>query len=133
MLISNLLGDDSNVNLWDVKTGQLLQNIHSPFNGSVSSITWIRLSQQHDENSSFAYGCIDGTVHVFHRLDQSVSLLPPHCFELPLTLVFNSPRSLSSPPQSFTKCQSTICALTLITIELLQPVMGWFECGIFRG
>lgn len=47
------------------------QVISTPFNGAVACMVWIPSSE--DTASGFAFGCADGSVHIYNRPDSSVS------------------------------------------------------------
>ncbi|TDL17607.1 WD40 repeat-like protein, partial [Rickenella mellea] len=62
-------GDDATLILWNVQTGEELQNISRPFSGPISAICWITLGL--DNDPGFVYGCADGSLHIYRRKEDS--------------------------------------------------------------
>jgi hypothetical protein len=64
-------GDDGLVVLWNLKTGETLQEISCAFHGPVSALAWVGFGEDKDE--SFIFGCADGSLHLYRRTDPKVS------------------------------------------------------------
>jgi WD40 repeat protein len=66
----DLTGDDADIVIWDILTGEKVQVISCAFHGPIGALTWI------PELSSlvpgFAFGCANGSIHVYQRLESSV-------------------------------------------------------------
>ena len=65
------LDDDGLVVVWDLRTGSLLQEVHVPFNGPIVTCRWIPIEQ--GDSEAFAFGCADGSLHVYARTAPDVS------------------------------------------------------------
>jgi WD40 repeat protein len=65
------LDDDGLVVIWDLQTGKLLQEVHVPFNGPIVTCCWIPVEQ--GDGEAFAFGCADGSLHVYTRNAPEVS------------------------------------------------------------
>jgi len=65
------LGDDALVVLWDLDTGAKLQDISSPFNGPITAVVWLPTAQ--GSATAFAFGCADGSIHVYVQQPHQVS------------------------------------------------------------
>jgi hypothetical protein len=75
-------GDDALVVIWDLDSGTRLQDISCPFNGPITVAAWLPTVQ--GSATVFAFGCADGSIHVYvqHPHQVSLSVLP----EIQLTL-----------------------------------------------
>ncbi|OBZ68261.1 hypothetical protein A0H81_12041 [Grifola frondosa] len=58
--------DDAVVVVWNLRTGEKLQEIHCTFNGPISAIAWLGTSVT---NNTFIFGCADGSLHLYQRSD----------------------------------------------------------------
>ena len=65
------LGEDALVVLWDLETGAQLQDISCPFNGPITVAVWLPAIQ--GSATAFAFGCADGSIHVYAQLPHQVS------------------------------------------------------------
>jgi WD40 repeat protein len=57
------LGDDALVVLWNLETGEILQEISCPHTGFVTAACWI--TTMRSEAKAFAFGCADGSIHIY--------------------------------------------------------------------
>ncbi len=67
-------GDDACLVVWNLKTGENVQDIWCTFNGPVSCIAWIASDKQNEEDV-LVFGCADGSLHVYERMDHNVSTM----------------------------------------------------------
>lgn len=67
------LGDDALVVLWDLETGAHLQDISCPFNGPITVTIWLPAAQ--GSATAFAFGCADGSIHIYVQQLHHVSPL----------------------------------------------------------
>jgi WD40 repeat protein len=67
------IGDDAQVVVWHLKTGEKAQVLKCEFHGPVTSVIWT--SSEDEDVSSFAFGCADGSVHFYYQEDHQVSSL----------------------------------------------------------
>lgn len=58
--------------LWDLETGVQLQEISCTFNGPITVAVWLPAVQ--GSATAFAFGCADGSIHVYVQHPQQVSL-----------------------------------------------------------
>ena len=65
----------SQLAVWDLRTGEELQTISCVFHGPISCIVWI--SREEREVILFAFGCADGSVHIYQRHGRGVRLIDP--------------------------------------------------------
>ncbi len=71
-LIKLSSGDDAHLMVWRLETGERLQDIDLAFHGSISTICWVEFDDV-GPNRAFIFGCVDGTLHVYRKLDNSMS------------------------------------------------------------
>jgi WD40 repeat protein len=64
-------GDDADVVVWDTLTGEKVQVIHCAFHGPIGALVWV--PQKPSLASGFAFGCADGSIHLYKRVESSVS------------------------------------------------------------
>ena len=64
-------GDDAVLKVWDILSGEEKQEINCYFHGALGAITWVDLGDGVDH--AFAFGCNDGSVHVYKQDLQTVS------------------------------------------------------------
>ena len=64
-------GDDADVVVWNTMTGEKIQVISSAFHGPVGALVWV--SSKPDMSPGFAFGCADGSIHVYQLVESSVS------------------------------------------------------------
>lgn len=67
-------GEDGLLAIWNLDSGELLQAVTCVFNGPVTSVIWITPSNEDDQ--AFAFGCADGTIHIYSQPDADVSVIP---------------------------------------------------------
>ncbi|THH06092.1 hypothetical protein EW146_g9717 [Bondarzewia mesenterica] len=60
-------GDDPVSIIWNLRTGENMQEINCVFHGPVAAITWIDLGA--GDRKAFVFGCADGTLHLYWRGD----------------------------------------------------------------
>lgn len=65
------LDDDGLIVVWDLRTGNLLQEVHVPFNGPIVTCRWVPIEQ--GDGEAFTFGCADGSLHVYARTAPEVS------------------------------------------------------------
>jgi WD40 repeat protein len=63
--------DDALLIVWNLSTGEKMQEIQNFFHGAVSAIAWIRSGDT--EGGAFVFGCADGTLHIYKQVDNQVS------------------------------------------------------------
>jgi WD40 repeat protein len=63
-------GDDADIVVWNTMTGEKIQVISSTFHSPVGALIWV--SSKPDVSPSFAFGCADGSIHVYQLLESSV-------------------------------------------------------------
>jgi WD40 repeat protein len=68
----NVPGEDGFVYIWNVSTGLLKQNLSCVFHGPITAMAWIDEGENHAQ--AFAFGCADGSIHIYRRTGQEVSL-----------------------------------------------------------
>ncbi|TDL14215.1 WD40 repeat-like protein, partial [Rickenella mellea] len=73
MLLSG--GDDAKVIIWNLATGERMQEIACIYSGQVAAVAWIKLA---DDGLAFVQGCADGSLHV-HRRDHGAPSLFEFC------------------------------------------------------
>jgi hypothetical protein len=66
------IGDDARLAVWNLLTGEFMQEFMCRFNGAIGAICWISVEPN---EASFAFGCADGSLHVYRQEKGSVS--PP--------------------------------------------------------
>ena len=65
-------GDDAELVVWNLWTGEMMQTIHCPFFGATSAIVW--LPAMPGLCHGFAFGCANGSIHIYMHNDTIVSL-----------------------------------------------------------
>ena len=76
MLVQRLktsAGEDADVVIWNVLTGEKIQVISFPFSGQVSAVLWIPVAGERAQR--LALGFADGSIHVWVCIKNSVSPL----------------------------------------------------------
>jgi hypothetical protein len=63
IILINLSGDDALIVLWNLDTSEILQEISCPYTGFVTAACWI--TTMRSETNAFAFGCADGSIHVY--------------------------------------------------------------------
>jgi WD40 repeat protein len=66
----DLTGDDADIVIWDILTGEKVQVISCAFHGPIGALAWI--PGLPGLAPGFAFGCADGSIHVYQRLESSV-------------------------------------------------------------
>ncbi|KAH9928230.1 WD40-repeat-containing domain protein [Amylocystis lapponica] len=62
-------GDDAILRIWNLESGELMQEMSCYFHGPIGAITWVDLGEGLDK--AFVFGCGDGTLHVYARDDKT--------------------------------------------------------------
>ncbi|KAI0948070.1 hypothetical protein AcW1_009672 [Taiwanofungus camphoratus] len=63
-------GDDALLVIWNLQSGEKLQEIQCLFHEPISAIVWIELG--HGKNQlAFVFGCADGTLHIYEHWDSA--------------------------------------------------------------
>ncbi|KAH7903271.1 WD40-repeat-containing domain protein, partial [Hygrophoropsis aurantiaca] len=78
-------GNDARALIWNLHTGELLQEMECMFEGPVSAMKWI--TPRESRGSAFIFGCADGTLHLYQRTSESslfsfLSLTKAHTGEI---------------------------------------------------
>ena len=66
----NCPGDDADVVVWNMLTGEKVQVVSCAFHSPVGALVWI--PEQPGLVPGFAFGCANGSIHVYQRLESSV-------------------------------------------------------------
>lgn len=66
--------------VWNVNSGEKVQEIPCFFHGAVNAACWADLGQ--GDNLAFILGCSDGNLQLFQRPDVNVRTIPPSLFPL---------------------------------------------------
>lgn len=61
------LGNDGQLMIWNILSGERIQDIDCAFNGHVSCLVWA------DTRELFAFGCADGSVHLYNWSEAKVN------------------------------------------------------------
>lgn len=61
---SQLPGNDSRVVIWNLCSGEMIQEVCIPSAGFISCLAWIKLSEPED---AFVFGASDGGIHLYER------------------------------------------------------------------
>jgi hypothetical protein len=59
------IGNDSQIVIWSLVSGEMIQEIFTPAAGYISAITWIHVDNR--SKASFAFGASDGNIQVYER------------------------------------------------------------------
>lgn len=72
MTDQQILGEDEDgqIILWSMDTGWKLQEISSPIHGPITTSGWV--PAVHGAPAAFAFGCCDGSIHVYAQLKAKV-------------------------------------------------------------
>ena len=62
----------SQISIWDIGTGEVLQEIMQHYHGAVNAVAPVKL--QHSKLPAFICGCADGTIHLFKRKESNIRL-----------------------------------------------------------
>ena len=73
LIFFTIPGDDAELVVWNLSTGEMMQTILCPFFGSVSAIVW--LPAMPGLGHGFAFGCADGSIHIYTHDDTTVGLV----------------------------------------------------------
>jgi len=79
------VGDDAQVIIWNLHSGELMQQFFCYFNGYVALSVWVNFGEQND--IGFAFGCADGSLHIYQQDKQTVQILKSFCLD-ELTICF---------------------------------------------
>ncbi|OBZ70602.1 hypothetical protein A0H81_09014, partial [Grifola frondosa] len=63
-------GDDALVVIWNLTTYEKMQEVKCLFNGPVSIVHW--MGTENCGGMSFIFGCADGSLHIYQRVDLNV-------------------------------------------------------------
>lgn len=63
-------GDDADIVVWNTMTGEKMQVISSAFHGPIGALVWV--SYKPGMSPGFAFGCADGSIHVYQLQESSV-------------------------------------------------------------
>lgn len=66
----NCIGDDADIVVWDILTGEKVQVIRCAFHGPIGALAWI--PQKPGLAPGFIFGCADGSIHLYQRVESSV-------------------------------------------------------------
>ena len=72
LIFLTIPGDDAELVVWNLSTGEMMQTIRCPFFGAISAIVW--LPAMPGLGHGFAFGGADGSIHIYTRDDTIVSL-----------------------------------------------------------
>ena len=75
----SVAGNDSRIVIWNLSSGEMLQEICTPSAGFISCLAWIKLADRDED--SFVFGASDGNIHLYQRTNEN----PVFCF-LSITL-----------------------------------------------
>jgi hypothetical protein len=64
------IGDDAEIVIWDLLTGEKVQVLSCAFSGPVGALVWI--PETPGLAPGFAFGCADGSIHIYRRVEASV-------------------------------------------------------------
>lgn len=84
---SAIPGDDAEVVVWNLSTGEKMQVISCPYFGAVASIIWFPATPS--SSHGFAFGCADGSIHIYMRDDTTVCRRPFSMFVERLMLSYS--------------------------------------------
>ncbi|KLO04090.1 WD40 repeat-like protein [Schizopora paradoxa] len=56
--------DDAWLFLWDVKTGEIIQKLSTPFHGAIGAVVW---APRERDSMAFVIGCADGSIHLYQE------------------------------------------------------------------
>lgn len=62
-------GDDADIVVWNILTGEKVQVIRCAFHGPIGALVWI--PELPGLAPGFAFGCADGSIHVYQRVETS--------------------------------------------------------------
>lgn len=72
-------GDDAQLVLWNLQTGEKVQTVLCPFHGPIGAVAWVNLGR---DSSGFVFGCADGSLHLYQRSDRNVSATYIPCLSM---------------------------------------------------
>ena len=72
-------GNDSRIVIWNLSSGEMLQEICTPSAGFISCLAWIKLADRDED--SFVFGASGGNIHLYQCMNEH----PVFCF-LSITL-----------------------------------------------
>ena len=70
--IKAAVGEDTEAVIWNIRTGKKHQIIAFPYGGQVSVVLWI--SGKGERKQRLAFGCADGSIHIWVCVGDSVSI-----------------------------------------------------------
>ena len=56
-------GNDSRIVIWNLSSGEMLQEICAPSAGFISCLAWIKLADRDED--SFVFSASDGNIHLY--------------------------------------------------------------------
>jgi WD40 repeat protein len=66
----DLTGDNANIVIWDILTGEKVQVISCAFHGPIGALAWI--PELSSLVPSFAFSCADGGIHIYQCFESAV-------------------------------------------------------------
>ena len=72
LIFLTIPGDDAELVVWNLLIGKMMQTIHCPFFSAISAIVW--LPAMPGLGHGFAFGCADGSIHIYTHDNTIVSL-----------------------------------------------------------
>lgn len=64
--------DDAHLIVWNLRTGEAIQDIHEPFHGPIGAAAWTTIGD--DNNDAWiVFGCANGNLIVYNRKERHVS------------------------------------------------------------
>jgi WD40 repeat protein len=64
-LISILSGNDNRVVVWNLSSGEMIQELCVPSAGFISMLTWIKVDDR--DESAFVFGASEGNIYLYER------------------------------------------------------------------
>lgn len=65
------LGDDAYLFLWQLSTGERLQDIQCKFSEPITAVCWVEYGEI-GPNRAFIFGCVDGSITLYRKTDKMV-------------------------------------------------------------
>lgn len=80
--------------LWDISVNDPLQEISCIFNGPITVAAWI--PTERGNASAFAFGCADGSIHIYAQLAREVNICRSHSVGTHTDIIQQSTFTLAS-------------------------------------
>lgn len=74
MELTSVAGNDSRVVVWNLSSGEMLQEICVPSAGFIGCLAWVKLADRDED--AFVFGASDGNIHLYQRTNDD----PLFCF-----------------------------------------------------